>query len=168
MQILTAGRLSKTKSILRRGFTLIELMVVIAILVIGMAVVLPWIDTKGSDTARGEAIKVVEMVTARARGTALLGRQWTRITFEEDALLLHPEELRYALPAGVTVVRVFQQGEGDERFSFIDISPRGIATPAVIHFLAESETVSLFIQPVLREVLQYDGEADFTDFIREY
>lgn len=142
----------KTSSPLRRAFTLIELMVVIAIIIIIVAVSVPALKalTKGNDTA--QATSMLSSLIANARSTAISNGSYAAVIFyeanngkEAQTSAIFAVEDRasttsaavYLLPAGNTTVQRLPSGS---RVSAVDstgvfaVQTDATSTPRIILF----------------------------------
>ena len=110
-QIRGAALLRPSDQIASRGFTLVEILVVLAILALGAGLVMPMLGKRGSATTLGAAVGQVQGALRAARNAAIAdGRA---VMFRGDAGGYWLDRFHYRLGAGERV-----RTSGGSRISF--------------------------------------------------
>ncbi|MEF2231521.1 MAG: prepilin-type N-terminal cleavage/methylation domain-containing protein [Pseudodesulfovibrio sp.] len=162
MPMSTAGRSTRRG---RSGFTLFELMIVIALLAIMASVTIPYIDLNVGGSAEKQAADYVLAVLEQARSSARLRRETVAVTFGDVGVSLGRGERILPYPDGVSFVGLLLFGSGVSRDkAALRIDRRGVAPVSIVRLKVNDQIYSYLINPVLREVKQEKGMVDFGDF----
>jgi prepilin-type N-terminal cleavage/methylation domain-containing protein len=154
MKISTTGSLSSGKGQGTRGFTLIELAVVIALLGLFLGLTIPrFQDYLIADELKATARKIVGLVR-EVRNEAIReqrvytihldiesNRWWIQHTEMEDEEMVSAKEKASALPGGVRILDVWCRGKGKQAYGDVAISfsKKGYVDQTLIHIGGEAD-----------------------------
>lgn len=162
MPMSTAGSSTRRG---RSGFTLFELMIVIAILAIMAGVTIPYIDLEVGGSAEKQAADYVQAVLEQARNSARLRRETVAINFGDVGVSLGRGERVLPYPDGVSFIGLLLAGSDAPRdVTALRVDRRGVAPVSIVRLKVDDQIYSYLINPVLREVKQEKGMVDFGDF----
>jgi prepilin-type N-terminal cleavage/methylation domain-containing protein len=159
----TAGKWTSRRTG-REGFTLFELVVVIAVLAVMAGLLVPNLDFGDRDRSVGAVVGTVQDGLARGRTLARLRGEPVKVACAGTALLVGPEGERYAFPGDARFVRLVRPEGADGPPDELTVDRRGIIPLSILVVNVEDEIYSLRIPPVLRRVEYVAGEAGFEDF----
>lgn len=159
MPMLTAGNWNRRS---RGGFTVFELLVVLAVLAISYAFVVPYLGSEpGLETE--ETVRFVREAFNEGRTLAKLKRRNVLMEFEPSLIRVDgKEELHF--PGTTRFLGLFLAGTVGTVPRGLLINHRGIVPSAIVRIEIDGEVGSLLISPVLNGVEWRSGEADFEDF----
>jgi len=161
MLMSTAGNLTRTG---KCGFTLFELVVVIAILAITVGLLVPNLDIGVGENGVESAVKSVQTAVNRGRSLARLTRTDVSLEFNESAIVIGPDKDAIPYPGGVVFGGLVRPDEDSLKEIRLVVDRRGIVPVSIVLIKVDDQTYSLLINPIVRQVEYKKGIADFEDF----
>ena len=161
MPMSTVGRSTRVG---KYGFTLFELIVVIALLGIMAGVVVPYVSFDVGGGAPEEVIHNVQAVLDQARTHARLTRANLTIVFTPKSMAIRPEGGVSEFPDNASFEGLVLAGSEKSSIGELAVDSRGIVPAAIVRIKVAGKLYSLLINPVLREVDVREGLAEFADF----
>jgi prepilin-type N-terminal cleavage/methylation domain-containing protein len=176
MKISTTGSLSSGKGQGTKGFTLIELAVVIALLGLFLGLTIPRFEHYlVADELKATTRKIVGLVR-EVRNEAIReqrvyaihldiesNRWWTEHADMQDEEMRLAKEEAFALPGGVRILDVWCRGKGKQAYGDIAIpfSKKGYVDQTLIHIGGETgREFTVELSPFLGVVKVHDSYVD--------
>lgn len=160
MPTSTVGR---SISLGRSGFTLFELIVVIAILATITGLVVPNINLDFGQSGIGKAVEIVQSALDQGRTQARLRRTDVAVSFGGKTISVGDEKT-IKLPAKTSFMSILFAGDDERIGSKLIIDRRGIVPASIIRMKVDDEVYSLMVSPVLRDISVRKGLTSFSDY----
>jgi prepilin-type N-terminal cleavage/methylation domain-containing protein len=157
----TVGRSTR---IGRAGFTLFELLVVIAVLAVAAGLVVPNIDLGPGRGGVEDAVKCVRSAMDQARTQARLRSENVTVRFGPASVTVLSGDRVIDFPGGVRFEGILHADDQVRTDRELIVDRRGMVPASIVRLRVEDQLYSLMISPIMRDVEYKEGAVDFRDF----